>query len=69
MDGQWRCSRCGRLLGVLESERLHLRFGRVHDYLVSFPATSVCPKCRALNEMSALRQREPLQVTETEAQG
>jgi hypothetical protein len=69
MGREWRCTRCGRLLGVLEGERLHLRFARVHDYLVSFPATSVCPKCRALNEVSASKRRELVRVTETEAQG
>ena len=69
MERDWRCARCGRLLGVFEGERLHLRFARVHDYLVSFPATSVCPKCRALNEVSASQRRELMRVTGTKAQG
>lgn len=68
MERDWRCTRCGRLLGVFEGERLHLHFARIHDYLVGFPTTSVCPKCRALNEVSAPKRRELARVTETEAQ-
>jgi hypothetical protein len=51
MKGQeWRCGRCGKLLGVVDDGRLHLRFARGHEYLVGFPATSVCRGCRTLNE-------------------
>lgn len=47
---QWRCTECGRLLGVRENQRLRIRFSRVYDYLVGLPATSVCPRCQSLNE-------------------
>jgi len=50
MEREWRCTRCGKLLGLLEGERLHIRFARGHEYLVGFPATSVCRGCRTLNE-------------------
>jgi len=51
METEWRCSQCNKLLGVLRDGRLHLRFARGHEYLVGFPATSVCRTCRTLNEL------------------
>lgn len=51
MEQEWRCSRCGKKLGNLRNGRLHLRFARGHEYLVGFPATSVCRGCRTLNEI------------------
>ena len=51
-DDEWRCSRCDKLLGIVRDGRLHLRFARGHEYLVGFPATSVCRGCRTLNEAS-----------------
>ena len=47
---EWRCSQCGKLLGVLKGERLHIKFARCHEYLVGFPATGVCRNCGTLNE-------------------
>lgn len=52
MDKEWRCTSCGKLLGLLRDGRLHLRFARGHEYLVGFPATSVCRGCRTLNELN-----------------
>jgi hypothetical protein len=51
-EQEWRCSRCGKLLGVVCEGRLHLRFARGHEYLVGFPATCVCRSCRTLNELA-----------------
>ena len=51
METEWRCNSCGKLLGLLRSDRLHLRFARGHEYLVTLPATSICRGCRALNEL------------------
>lgn len=67
MTHEWRCTRCGKLLGMLEGERIHIRFARGHEYLVGFPATSVCRSCRTLNEVPAPRRKEEAQTTETEA--
>jgi len=53
---EWRCTRCGKLLGVLEGTRLHIRFARGHEYIVGFPATSVCRGCRTLNELAVQRE-------------
>jgi phage FluMu protein Com len=52
MDREWRCTRCGKLLGLREGDRLHIRFARGHEYLVGFPVTSICRSCRALNELT-----------------
>jgi phage FluMu protein Com len=57
MDGEWRCVRCQKLLGIVEATRLHIRFSRGHEYLVGFPVTSVCRACQTLNEI-AVPQRE-----------
>jgi phage FluMu protein Com len=53
---EWRCSRCGKLLGVLKGRRLHIRLSRSHEYLVGFPVTGVCRSCQTLNE---IRQPQP----------
>ena len=47
MKRDWRCTHCDKLLGVLEGARLHIRFARSHEYIVGFPATSVCRRQRA----------------------
>ena len=51
METEWRCTRCGKLLGVLEENRVHIRFSRGHEYLVGFPVTGVCRSCQTLNEI------------------
>jgi len=51
MEQEWRCSNCKKLLGMIRGERLHIKFARGHEYLVGFPATSVCRTCRTLNEL------------------
>lgn len=47
---EWRCDRCGKLLGVHDGSRLHLRFARGHEYRVGLPALGTCRSCGALNE-------------------
>ncbi len=63
MVRDWRCSKCRKLLAVLRGDRLHIRFARGHEYLVGFPATSVCRSCRTLNEL------RDSSSTDTEAAG
>ena len=48
---QWRCSTCGRLLGVIRSGRLHVRFTRGHEYIAALPASCTCRGCGALNQL------------------
>ncbi len=59
MDREWRCTRCRKLLGLMEGDRLHIRFARGHEYLVGFPVTSICRSCRALNELAVPREPCP----------
>lgn len=62
MDLEWRCTRCQRLLGHVRGRRLHLTFARGLDYLVGFPATHACRRCRVLNELT-----NPRSLAEPEA--
>jgi hypothetical protein len=55
----WRCGKCGKKLGVLKQDRLHLRLGRF-EYMVGLPATTACHACRTLNE---LRNPSPRSIT------
>ncbi|TWT40479.1 hypothetical protein RAS1_41900 [Phycisphaerae bacterium RAS1] len=55
-DREWRCSRCGKLLGMLEGQRLHISFARGHEYFVGFPVTTLCRACGALNELGEPRR-------------
>ena len=49
---------CKKKLGNIRDGRLHLKFARGHEYLVGFPATSVCRGCRTLNEIRCPSQEE-----------
>ena len=53
---EWRCTRCDKLLGVCRDGRMHLRFARGHEYLVSLPATATCRGCGTLNEANTLKR-------------
>ena len=53
---EWRCVCCGKLLGVCRDGRMHLRFARGHEYLVSLPATATCRGCGTLNQAAAPRR-------------
>lgn len=50
---QWRCSRCFKLLGRRDGDRVHLRFTQGHEYFVHLPATAVCRSCGTLNELKS----------------
>lgn len=51
-DREWRCKQCGKLLGKIEGDRLHVRFARKHEYLMRPPVTATCWGCGTLNEYS-----------------
>ena len=51
MGRKWMCAGCGKLLGILEGTRLHIRFARGHQYLTGFPASATCRSCGTLNEL------------------
>ena len=65
-EEEWRCSHCGKLLGIVRDDRLHLRFARGHEYLVGFPATGVCRGCRTLNEASGPSDTTAASTQQTE---
>lgn len=50
---EWRCTCCGKLLGVCRDGRMHLRFARGHEYLTCFPVQAICRGCSTLNEANA----------------
>lgn len=52
-SSDWRCSCCGKLLGVRRDGLMHLRFQRGHEYLVSYPATATCRDCGVLNHANS----------------
>jgi RNase P subunit RPR2 len=49
--GEWRCSQCHRLLGLVQADRLHLRFSRQHEYIAALPATCTCRRCGSMNRL------------------
>ncbi len=51
MKREWRCTGCGKLLGILQGTRLHIQFARGHKYIVGTPANTVCRCCETLNEL------------------
>jgi len=52
-ESEWRCKKCGKLLGLHTGTRLHIRYARGHEYLVGFPATGTCRGCGTLNDFCA----------------
>jgi phage FluMu protein Com len=61
MRREWRCTQCGRLLGVLaDDERLHVRFTQEREYVVGLPAITKCGHCRTLNELQDKRRATPV---------
>jgi phage FluMu protein Com len=59
MRHEWRCTSCGKLLGIQEGARLSIRFSRGYAYNVALPAEARCWRCGAVNELRG-------QVQETE---
>jgi hypothetical protein len=53
LNPEWRCTRCDKLLGVCREGRMHLRFGRGHEYFAGFPVQATCRSCGALNHAIA----------------
>ena len=64
MRQEWRCIGCTKLLGVLAGDRLHIRFGKGHEYLVGFPVTGTCRHCNTLNELLCAEGKETKVVSE-----
>lgn len=50
---QWRCTRCGKLLGKRVGDRMHIRSANSSDYVASFPIEAKCCRCMAKNSASS----------------
>lgn len=50
---EWRCTRCDKMLGVRQDNRMHLRFARAHEYFVGFPVVATCRGCGTLNQATS----------------
>lgn len=48
---EWRCHKCGKLLGVVRCGRIHLQFTRGHQYVVGMPVMASCRGCGTMNEL------------------
>lgn len=57
MEREWRCCRCGTLLGVWRSGKLHLQYKRA-QYLVDGKVLAVCRNCSAINEAESSKPME-----------
>lgn len=52
----WKCA-CGKLLGRLAGDRVHIRLERRTEYVVSRPVTATCRSCGTMNELP-IRNRD-----------
>ncbi len=50
---EWRCTDCGKLLGVANGNQLHIRVQKNREYLVGYPVTANCHGCGTLNRKAA----------------
>ena len=48
----WRCRCCGRLLGRVRENRLHIKVKGFSEYVASLPCTATCRSCTAINEVA-----------------
>lgn len=46
---EWRCRKCGGLLGVVRGGRIHLKHRRA-QFVVRGEVMAVCPRCSEMNE-------------------
>lgn len=52
MEVEWRCRRCGTLLGIVSGDRLHLRY-KDAQYIVCGTdpeVIAVCRSCKSVDE-------------------
>ena len=63
-EKRWCCSQCGSLLGLLRSERLHIKIRKLH-YIIdgrSTRVTAVCRHCGSVTEICPSTTTETLDV-------
>ena len=51
---EWRCKRCGRLLGVIKPEWLDLKYKEARFRVIGseYSAEAICPDCSCRNDIS-----------------
>lgn len=50
----WRCNNCGEPLGeTLSTGEMKLRLTKAKSYIVGYPITTSCVKCRELNKIAS----------------
>ena len=47
---EWRCTQCGKLMGITSGRRVHIRFQQGHEYMATVPVTGTCRQCGTLND-------------------
>ncbi|PKN53963.1 MAG: hypothetical protein CVU56_29085 [Deltaproteobacteria bacterium HGW-Deltaproteobacteria-14] len=53
-EKEWRCRKCGTLLGVHRRGRVHIKHKRA-QFVVRGHVEAVCPRCAELNEATTAR--------------
>lgn len=51
----WRCTCCGKLLGVMDDDVVDIRMARRHEYVASLPVTGTCRDCGTLNRITSAK--------------
>jgi hypothetical protein len=59
MKQEWRCSRCGKLLGRRTGRKFHIRSSSSHEYLTPFPVSAICKWCRTRHEIKGADPQGP----------
>lgn len=57
MEAEWRCRKCGTLLGIERTGRVHIKHKRA-QFVVRGHVMAVCPRCAELNELDNGRAAE-----------
>lgn len=57
---EFRCRnrKCGKLIGIIKYERVHLKYSHCPEHHAGFPLTSVCCGCGTHNELPRPPKKE-----------
>ena len=57
-EEEWRCRKCGTLLGIRRDGRVHVKHKRA-QFVVRGHVMAVCPRCAELNETETAPSAHP----------
>ena len=57
-ETEWRCRKCGTLLGVHRTGQIHIKHKRA-QLMVRGEVLAVCPRCAELNQIASSPSAEP----------